>query len=191
MKIINKNKLEFQKFEYTALLTGYHSRDETMPRTFYYMIQVFSFFYVLLLGAKFITHENEILSIIIYIIFSIAGFISLLSFVLDMQGASSGKNALRERCTKLEKKMGKNAPQYWESIAHRKKYFIENMFKPYTKDGVRELRIGGFGYLKASISLLILWILIVFVSWFIHFNANITKSLKTNCNIERIIVKDK
>ena len=131
------------------------------------MTQVFAFFFVLILGVKFIESRQTLL-VIIYLVLSVAGVLALLAFLVDLQGISSSKNALRERCTKLEGEFGTNRPHYWNSIALRKKFILESMMKPYTPEGMRELRVGGFGYLAAAQAIFWLWLVLVAAVWFIN-----------------------
>ena len=178
-----KMDIHNKQFAYNILLQGYHSRDETMPRTFYHMVQTFSIFNVLLFGSQYIglidkNSGNYYITLAIYLLIVIAGFISLFAFLLDMEGVSSGKNALRATCTDLEKDLvtisNSSNPLYWNSIATGDKYIFERILKSYTKEGVRELRTGGFGYLKAAKLIVLLWIVTIIVYGFILFKINIT-----------------
>lgn len=153
--------------EYESLMAGYHSRDETMSRTFHEMTQVFAFFFALLLGVKFIEPHQTLLAFI-YLVLSIAGVLALLAFLVDLQGISSAKNALRERCTKLENEFGIDRPYYWDSIANRQKFILESMLKPNTPGGVKELRVGGFGYLAAAHAIFVLWLVLAAAIWFVN-----------------------
>jgi hypothetical protein len=172
-----QEELQEQQFEYNILIQGYHSRDETMPKTFYQMVQTFSIFNILLFGSGYLKFLNQssYMAMAMYFLIAIVGFISLLAFLLDMEGVSSGKNAIREMCTELEDKMIKqhNRPRYWHAIANRQKYFLENMFKAYNPNGMRELRTGGFGYLKASKIIVLLWGTSVIIYGFELFNLKI------------------
>jgi len=172
-----------KQFAYNILLQGYHSRDETMPRTFYHMVKTFSIFNVLLFGSQYIGFIDKnsgnyyYITLAIYLLIAIAGFISLFAFLLDMEGVSSGKNALRATCRELEKDLAtisnSSDPLYWNSIANRNKYLLERMLKSYTKEGVAELRTGGFGYLKASKIIVLLWGVASIIYGFILFNIKI------------------
>jgi hypothetical protein len=153
--------------EYESLLAGYHSRDESMSRTFHEMTQVFAFFFALILGVKFIEPRQTLL-VIVYLVLSVAGVLALLAFLVDLQGISSSKNALRERCTKLEAEFGTDRPHYWNAIAHRKKFVLESLMKPYTPEGMRELRVGGFGYLAAAQAIFWLWVVLIGSVWFLN-----------------------
>jgi hypothetical protein len=157
-----------ERFEYEQLLSGYHSRDETMSRTFYEMTQTFSFFLAIILGWRFLASENPLLFRVIQTVVSISGFIALFAFMIDMQGITSAKNAIRERCQELEGEMGFAAPGYWAAIDKRRKFWLETLVKPYTKDQKRERRAGGYGYLQAGILLLWVWLFLCTVMWYVE-----------------------
>ena len=151
--------------EYQALLDGYHSRDEAMPRTFFSMTQVFAIHFTMILGVKFL-EPHRLLLLFMYLILTVSGILSMLAFLVNLQGLSSSKNALRERCARAEADFGTLGPGYWQAIAQRKRYAIESHLKPYNRQGARELRIGGFGYLVSAQVIFWLWVTLVGSVWF-------------------------
>jgi hypothetical protein len=131
------------------------------------MAQTFSLFVTGLVGWN-LAEMNHLLGIengfffhIVQAIIMVGGIVTLLAFNVNLQGLSSSKNSLRERCVELERELGDGTygPKYWQSIQKRRKYLIETHMKPYSADGRRELRAGGYTYVTASTILLFAWTL--------------------------------
>lgn len=156
MEPSKKEYLDAKWKEYSILMEGYHSRDEVVSQTFFEMIQAFTFFLVLINAAEIVVNQKILFTV--YIMLSLTGFMSLLAFLLDLQGNASARRALRLRCCELELEMKEFGPSYWGSIRNRIKFFEESVFKPVRRNpDIERLASSDFFIISARF-LIIAWV---------------------------------
>lgn len=148
------DKAEMALINYRNLLDGYHSRDETMSRTFFEMTQTFLFLSTIMIGWSFLAKESVYIYKFIQIFVAMSGVIALAAFVLDLKGISSSKDALKQGCIAIEKELGASGINltYWTMNSDRKKGGLERILR-------RVLGTGSRSYARTSVFIWLLWLL--------------------------------
>jgi hypothetical protein len=158
-------KRELLMLEYKVAHDGHKSRDELIPREFAYMLQAFVIFVTLVGAAKAFLTFDRAFAIVVFILIGLAGMICLLAFLTDIQANTSCKLALRSRAAKIEKELGAEYLQYWETIRNRGMFFEEALFKGTTRDPL--MQSVAVGFVWAGRLLVLLWVIaiILIIVW--------------------------
>jgi len=122
--------------EYQQCNEAYNSRDYIAADEFSKVIQSFFIFLTLLLAINIITANlNSLLHDFFCGALGVLGFISVLSLMLDIEGACSCKVAMRRRAREIEDLlMKRGGPRIWHTIDLRGPRFLEEtMMKKFEK----------------------------------------------------------
>jgi hypothetical protein len=153
--------------EYEQCNQGYNSRDVIAGDEFSKLIESFFYFLALLLAINVLSTMNNYLRIFFCSMMGILGFISFLSLLLDIEGASSCKVALRHRALEIEDIFShSNTPLLWKSIEDRSKFFEERGLKKKSeaeKKKKTEKETEGDLFIMGGRIFIALWIIIVIV----------------------------
>lgn len=145
--------------DYELLLSGYHSRDQVVSQTFHEMIQAFAVWLVLLNAAQIVWSDSWLL--VVQLVLAVSGLVSLFAYLLDLQGNTSARRALRRRCIDIEDSVKVGGPTYWKTVRGREKFFEERVVKPNGMKPEHE-RFASSNFLVVAGRLLIVsWVLFV------------------------------
>jgi len=163
---VNKIKNDWLRLEYEMCQIGYNSRDVITEDLFAKVIQVFSIFLTVMVAISAFVKISYGLHVFLCAIIGIAGLISKVALLIDLQSASSCKIVLRNRCVQIEDMHNDdNAMHYWKEIAERERYYEEGMYKRIFKkirsNKIITSDIEGDLYIIATRILIIFWIGIV------------------------------
>jgi hypothetical protein len=156
---------EWLKIEYQMCHAGYNSRDAITEDLFAKAVQVFSVFLTVIVAISAFVKINYNLHIFLCIIIGLAGLISMIAILIDLQSASSCKIALRKRCEVIEVMIeDMNTSNYWEVISKRERYLEEKTYKDIisklksTAVGTKVSDVEGDLYIYATRTLIGLWL---------------------------------
>lgn len=157
---------EWLKLEYQMCHAGYNSRDAITEDLFAKAVQVFSVFLTVIVAISAFVKVNYQLHVILCVTIGLAGLISKIAILIDLQSASSCKIVLRKRCNEIEDLIEDyNTLNYWAVIRDRKRYPEERMYKNIfskLKDSkIVVSDIEGDLYINATRTLIFLWFAIV------------------------------
>jgi len=117
-------------FEYARCNDGYNVRDHIVGDDFAKAIQAFSFLFALLVGVNSLAQIEPLLRVAASAVLIVVGLTALVSYLLDIEGASSVKVALRQRMTQIEAEFAPfRVPQMWHMIDERQRYREERWLK--------------------------------------------------------------
>lgn len=162
----DQDEMEWLKLDYQMCHAGYNSRDQITEDEFSKLVQVFSIFLTVIVAVNVFVKVNTFLHIVLCIVIGVSGFLSMVSFLIDLESASSCKIALRKRCKEIEALISNgNIMQYWLSIESREKYgeekFLKNLLSKLKSSGIVRSDIERDLYINAARALIILWLFIV------------------------------
>jgi len=160
---LSPDKLELLKLEYQICHEGYNVRDQITEDEFSKLIQIFSIFLTVIFAFNLFIKIHIILHIMLCIIIGIAGCLSMVALLLDMESASSCKIALRNRCLEIEKQLvGQDIFKYWGVIEKREKYPEERFLKGGSGKKKDRKETEGDLFIFSSRILIGIWVVIVF-----------------------------
>lgn len=164
--------------EYQECNAGYNSRDVIVQEEFHNIVQVFSVFITIIIAFNAFIKTVPLLHTIFIIIIGLAGYLSILALLIDLQSNLSCKVALRKRAINIEKILSsKYKYKLWTCINKRDKYIEEAMIKgkPGSSKDIQEPDRNIF--IIASRLFIILWLGVVIVSlfWGNHFSTTFYK----------------
>ena len=87
----DQDEMEWLKLDYQMCHAGYNSRDQITEDEFSKLVQVFSIFLTVIVAVNVFVKVNTFLHIVLCIVIGVSGFLSMISFLIDLESASSCK----------------------------------------------------------------------------------------------------
>lgn len=159
---MENDKMELLKIEYQMCHNGYNSRDQMTQDEFSKLVQTFSIFLTVLLAINIFIKVSLLLHVLCSITIGVAGLLSMVAQLLDIESNSSCKVALRKRCTEIEDTISKERVfQYWKVLENRTKYREEELFKGKSGQVRDREETEGDLFINSSRILIVIWLIIV------------------------------